>query len=70
MKNLDQHVQKVWEEKSPAKKRELIKEMIEYSDAKKDTKLTYLNKLNLIKPFKLDVFAVNYKLAGEGMKVI
>jgi hypothetical protein len=70
MKNLDQHVQKVWEERSPAKKRELIKEMIEYSDAKNDTKLTYLNKLNHIKPFKLDVFAVNYKLAGEGMKVI
>jgi hypothetical protein len=70
MKNLDQHVQKVWKEKSAAKKRELIKEMIEYSDAKKDTKLTYLNKLPLIKPFKLDVFAVNYKLAGEGMKVI
>jgi hypothetical protein len=24
----------------------------------------------MIKPFKLDVFAVNYKLAGEGLSVI
>lgn len=44
--------------------------MIEYSDAKPETKKLYLNKLDRIKPFKLDVFAVNYKLAGEGLKVI
>jgi len=70
MKNLDQHVQNIWQEKSPAKKRELVKEMIEYSDANTETKKLYLTKLQHIKPFKLDVFCVNYKLAGEGMKVI
>lgn len=70
MKNLDQHVQRVWEEKQLCVKRELIKEMIEYSDAKPETKKLYLSKLDKIKPFKLDTFAVNYKLAGEGMKVI
>lgn len=70
MKNLDEHVQKIWQEKSLSKKRELVKEMIEYSDAKPDTKTFYLKKLNMIKPFKLDTFAVNYKLAGEGLSVI
>lgn len=70
MKNLDEHVQKIWQEKSLSKKRELVKEMIEYSDAKPDTKTLYLKKLNMIKPFKLDVFAVNYKLAGEGLAVL
>jgi hypothetical protein len=44
--------------------------MIEYSDAKPDTKTLYLKKLPAIKPFKLDTFAVNYKLAGEGLAVI
>lgn len=70
MKNLDEHVQRIWQEKSLSKKRELVKEMIEYSDAKPDTKTLYLKKLGMIKPFKLDVFAVNYKLAGEGLSVI
>ena len=70
MKNLDEHVQKVWQEKQLCVKRELIKEMIEYSDAKPETKRLYLSKLDKIKPFKLDIFAANYKLAGEGMKVI
>jgi hypothetical protein len=44
--------------------------MIEYSDAKPETKALYLQKLLYIKPFKLDIFAVNYKLAGEGLSVI
>lgn len=70
MKNLDEHVQKIWQEKSLSKKRELVKEMIEYSDAKPETKTSYLKKLNMIKPFKLDTFAVNYKLAGEGLSVL
>lgn len=70
MKNLDEHVQRIWQEKSLSKKRELVKEMIEYSDAKPDTKTFYLKKLYMIKPFKLDIFAVNYKLAGEGLSVI
>lgn len=70
MKNLDGHVQRIWQEKCLSKKRELVKEMIEYSDAKPDTKTLYFKKLNSIKPFKLDIFATNYKLSGEGLKVL
>ena len=70
MKNLDEYVQRIWAEKHLCVKRELIKDMIEFSDAKPETKKIYLNKLNRIKPFGLDTFCVNYKLAGEGMKVI
>ena len=70
MKNLDEYVQKIWQEKHLCVKRELIKEMIEFSDAKPETKKLYLSKLPHIKPFKLDTFCVNYKLAGEGLSVI
>ena len=70
MKNLDEHVQKIWSEPSLALKREMIREMIEYSDAKPETKKLYLSKLPNIKPFHLDTFCVNYKLAGEGLGVI
>ncbi len=70
MKNLDDYVQRIWAEPSLSEKRELIKEMIEYSDAKPETKKLYLSKLPHIKPFKLDTFCVNYKLAGEGLGTI
>lgn len=70
MKNLDEHVQRVWQEKSTSKKLELIREMIEYSDAKPETKTLYLKKLPLVKAYKLDTFASNYRLAGEGLKVV
>ena len=70
MKNLDEHAQWVWQEKSPPKKLELIREMIEYSDAKPDTKTLYLKKLPFVKAYKLDTFASNYRLAGEGLKVV
>jgi len=70
MKNLDEHVQKVWQEKLPSKKRELLHQLIDYSTAKDKTKILSHHEVDRMPDYKLDYFAVNYKLSGEGNKVI
>lgn len=70
MKNLDNHVVEIGEQKCPLKKRELIQQMIDYSDADKKTKIKWTVKLPFIPDYKLDQFANNYRLRGLGLGVI
>jgi hypothetical protein len=70
MKNLNELAEKVWEQKCPQKKRELLHQMIDYSSAKAKTKILSHNEVNRMPDYKLDYFAANYKLSGEGNKVL
>jgi len=70
MKNLDVLANEIWEQKCPLKKRELIHAMIDYSSAKRMTKIKYHIKVDQSPDWKLDDFAKNYKLSGDGHKVI
>lgn len=70
MKNLNDLVEKIWEQKCPLKKRELLHELIDYSSAKTKTKILAHHEVNKMPDYKLDYFAANYKLSGEGNKVI
>lgn len=70
MKNLNEYVQKIWGEKSPQKKRELIKEMINFSSAKDMTKKKYLMEVEKMPDWKLDFFCSDYSMSGNGLKVI
>jgi len=44
--------------------------MIDYSSAKRMTKIKYHIKVDQSPDWKLDDFAKNYKLSGDGHKVI
>ena len=70
MKNLNELAEKIWEEKSLLKKRELLHELIDYSDAKRKTKILSHRQVDIMADHKLDYFAANYKLSGEKNKVI
>lgn len=70
MKNLNDLAEEIWKLKCPLKKRELIHQMIDYSDAKKLTKVQSHLDVNRMPDYKLDTFVANYKLSGEGNKVI
>lgn len=69
MKNLDEIVNEIWKQECPLKKRELIHRMIDYSDGKRLTKIKYHIKVDQMPDWKLDGFAKNYKLSGDGLKV-
>lgn len=70
MKNLDGLANEIWEQKCPLKKRELIHAMIDYSDAKYKTKLLSHIDIDRMPDYKLDKFVANYKLSGDGHKII
>lgn len=70
MKNLNALANEIWEQKCPLKKRELLHQLIDYSDAKRLTKIKYHLEVNQVPDYKLDSLAANYKLSGEGLKVI
>jgi hypothetical protein len=70
MKNLRKNLEKIWEQKSPQKKRELIHEMIDFSSAKQKTKILSHAEVDRMADYKLDYFATNYWQSGEGNKVI
>jgi len=70
MKDLREYLEKIWEQKSPLKKRELIHEMINFSSAKEKTKILSHSEVDRMPDFKLDIFATNYWQSGEGNKVI
>jgi hypothetical protein len=70
MKNLDALANEIWEQKCPQRKRELIHELIDYSSAKKKTKILAHMSTDGLPDWKLDQFVVNYKLSGDGHKVI
>lgn len=70
MKNLNELANEIWEQKCPSKKRELIHAMIDYSSATYKTKLLSHIEVDRMPDYKLDTFVANYKLSGEGHKVI
>ena len=70
MKNLRDRLEKIWEQKCPQKKRELVHEMIDYSSAKDKTKVLSHAETDRMPEYKLDLFAANYWQSGEGNKVI
>jgi hypothetical protein len=70
MKNLDQLANEIWEQKCPQRKRELMHQMVDYSSAKKKTKILAHMSIDGMPDWKLDRFVTNYKLSGDGHKVI
>lgn len=70
MKNLQDYVDRVWQATTVEIKREILKEMIMISSASKKTKVLTSLQVDKTPLHKLDYLAVNYSLAGEGMKVI
>jgi len=52
------------------KKRELVHQLIDYSEAKKLTKVKAHLDVDRMPDFKLDWFVTHYKLSGDGHKVI
>jgi hypothetical protein len=70
MKNLDQLANEIWEQKCPQRKRELMHQMVDYSSAKKKTKILAHMSIDGMPDWKLDRFVTNYKLSGDGHKLI
>lgn len=70
MKNLNELANEIWEQKCPSKKRELLHKLIDYSDAKRLTKVKYHLEVDRVSDYELDYLAANYKLSGDGHKVI
>lgn len=70
MKNLTDFVTAVWTAKNLEEKRAAVKVLIEESHAKKETKAKYINSIQNLSSNKLDQFAVNFAMSGEGIKVI
>lgn len=69
-KDLTQEVQAVFAARSVETKKVIVLEMIKNSYAKVDTKRLLSTKASMINNAnKLDKFAVDYALSGEGMKV-
>ncbi len=67
--NLDQYVKAVWEAKDVNSKRSAMKDLINNSHAKSETKKLALFKIESLGLSQLDKFATNYSFSGEGMKV-
>lgn len=70
MIDLTQEIKAVFAAKSDVAKRENLRIMIGKSHAKKETKLRALRELERMRGSKLDMFAVNYGMSGEGLKVV
>jgi len=70
MKNLNDYVQRIWNEFDLENKRNLVREMIAVSTATKKTKILTLQKVNKADATGLDKLAINYSLSGMGMKVL
>ena len=70
MKNLNEYVEKIWKEQDLQTKKNLLREMINYSSATKKTKILTLNKIDRLSFNQIDKLAIDYSLSGMGMKVI
>ena len=70
MKDLQPYVDKIWESKDDSVKRQILKDMVNFSSASKKTKILTLNQIDKAPYFKLDQLAINYSLAGMGLKTI
>lgn len=70
MINLNEYVERIWSAADEASKREAFTEMVNASHATKAKKLQTLKSIQSLTAQKLDSLAVNYAMAGEGLKVI
>lgn len=70
MKNLNDYVEKVWAETTLEGKQAAFKELVNISQAKKEKKALTLRQAANYSMQQLDKLAVNYSLAGVGLKVI
>lgn len=70
MKNLNTYVERIWECDTAEKKRVVFVEMIKVSCASKAKKAQTLREIDNLSATKLDFLAVNFAMAGEGLKVI
>jgi hypothetical protein len=70
MKDLQPFVDKIWESEEDDVKRQYLRDMVNYSSATPKTKKLTLLQIDKAPYFKLDQLAINYSLAGMGMKTI
>lgn len=70
MKNLNDYVEKVWAETTIEGKLSAFTELVNVSQAKKEKKALTLRQAANYSMQKLDSLAINYSMAGEGLKVI
>ena len=69
MKNLTKEVQRVFDSSDRDNKIRAMTDLINISNATKKTKILALQKIVHLSCEKLDSFAANYMLSGEGMSV-
>lgn len=70
MINLNTYVERIWECETEEAKRIAFAEMVNASHATKAKKQSTLSQIQTLPSQKLDSLAVNYAMAGEGLKVI
>ena len=70
MISLNVYVERIWRCETEEEKRVVFAEMISASHATRAKKLQTLRGIQTLNAHKLDSLAVNYAMAGEGLKVI
>lgn len=70
MINLNAYVERIWACETEEEKRVVFADMINASHATKAKKQQTLRQIQILPANKLDTLAVNYAMAGEGLKVI
>jgi hypothetical protein len=70
MMNLNTYVERIWECETEEEKRVVFAEMVNASHATKAKKQSTLRQIQTLPGQKLDSLAINYAMAGEGLKVI
>ena len=70
MKNLNDYVERVWAAIDREDKIKILSEMVEFSTAKKLTKIKTLRDMVHMNNTQLDFLASNYSMSGMNMKVI
>jgi hypothetical protein len=70
MMNLNTYVERIWECETEEEKRVVFAEMVNASHATKAKKQSTLRQIQTLPSQKLDSLAINYAMAGEGLKVI
>ena len=70
MVNLNDYVEQVWKCNTVESKRIAFTELVNASHATQVKKMQTLRTIQALSMQKLDSLAVNYAMAGEGLKVI
>lgn len=70
MINLNAYVERIWESETEEAKRIVFAEMVNASHATKAKKQSTIRQIQTLPAQKLDSLAVNYAMAGDGLRVI